>query len=302
MPNCLHGVEVGQACDRCTGGVANRKRRNGGDNIAPIRVMPPPRIAHSPVRPPSQVGGMHALVSVGTSSSLSSSSSSSSSASASSPLASRSTLTNIQLLNALMAYLGEKDPSEALVDTVSARESTCWNWALHGAAMAAHDPDANWAYLYVSRSKYGYVPDTHDPLAGRDHSVLALLTQAREQWDLGGRLSQKRQDDIQTLVLRALCAFNGLREVGAGDLELALYYVPSRTKADGLMYMHFEFIYQGAITITKGNGEQLKAFNGESGLSEGAPPRRVSIFIDPRTLSGAHATALRDLVRQIPDS
>jgi hypothetical protein len=208
----------------------------------------------------------------------------------------------VQLLNALHGHLGDRDASVALVDTVTAREATCWNWALHGAAMAAHDPDANWAYLYVSRSVYGYDAGTHDAIARRVPAAKALLDEAREEWDRGGRLTHARQDLVQTRVLRALCVFNGLREVGSGDLELALYYVPSRKKEDGLMYMHFEFLYKDAITITKGNGDQLRAFNGVSGLSEGARPRRLAIHIDPLSLSRAHVTALRDLVRQIPDA
>lgn len=292
MADCTHGVAVGSPCGRCPDGIATRKRRASVDNIAPPRVMPPPTIELAPIRPPSPVGGMHSL---GTGSS-------SSSSSTASPLVGGSTLTNVQLLNALFAYLGEQDASVALVDTVTAREATCWNWALHGAGMAAHDPDANWAYLYVSRSPFGYDAGTHDVLAGRVPAAKVLLDQAREEWDRGGRLTLARQDAVQTLILRALCVFNGLREVGSGDLELALYYVPSKKKDDGLMYMHFEFIYQDAITITKGNGDQLRAFNGISGLSEGARPRRLSICIDPLSLSRAHVTALRDLVRQIPDA
>ena len=193
-------------------------------------------------------------------------------------------------INILHDYLATKGPEFSITSDKCALQAVCWNWTFKGAAAALELPDANWAYLYVSQSPHGYVAHEMNPRAASKPAVATNLALARASYKASMTLAVEKT--VHKYILKALLAFYDIRESDDRRLKIIAYY---RKKA-GPVYHHYEFDYNNAITITKGNGEALKAFHGESVL--GGRKRdydKVILGIDIDSLSAQHKLCIRHL-------
>ena len=192
-------------------------------------------------------------------------------------------------LDALFDCLNDKPPQYTVVSSKCATGAVCWNWVFFGGQSdLAEDP--SWAYMYVQ-------PNSRiNKLLSSD--VTKLLDDAKKE--ITGfpphRIPERKEKAAHELILHALLEYYSITVQDDSPLKLLFYY----KKGKGIMYHHVEFEYRKAITITKGNNEDLKAFNGISVLT--MPNEnfeetygKIIFGININTLKAGHFICIKDL-------
>jgi hypothetical protein len=293
---CKHGINQGERCEECPDNVAStitRKRSasvNRLNNLNVDHVGGPAPIQQLPVPVPLAVRTVIPI-----------SSASSSSALHSVPLVGPANLDARQLLVILSEHLRGKRPEITVSSAVADEQAVCWNWVLMGGANSSEPSDPKLFYQYVSQSYDGDQAEI-ERLVGSTPGIARMLDQARAMWNPAGHrpnnISMSIQDRIHKLVLSAALTFHEFSQNAASNLKVALYYDPG-PRSSGIMYIHWEFVFNNEITVTKGLGAHVKAFNGISVVP--GNPRQILVGVETTSLKPDHVAVLRDFERQIAD-
>jgi hypothetical protein len=164
-------------------------------------------------------------------------------------------------LDAIAGKLKLEEASATITTETCNLEAVCWNWALYGGANATEaDPRV-------------YLADEYQKKKNENPTV--------------------RRGDSNLKKIKAVLGWRNYTQDEESPLQLVVYVI----KGDPGNFPHWELRWtddEGYITLTKGIGENLKAFNGDSVVDRTSTS---TLNISLASLTPHHVLALEDLAK-----
>ncbi|GLS24640.1 hypothetical protein [Marinibactrum halimedae] len=192
-------------------------------------------------------------------------------------------------LHNLAIALHSHTASEIVETTLANKNSVCWDWVFNGAQSKSFNDPRVLICGYLNHT----ITDTElEKITAKEDSIIKKLEPTREKFYRSDRLQNDYKEACEKVV-EACMSLSDIQVDESSPLRIKYYY-----DLKAVFFQHIEFDYNKGMygmTITKGGGELLKAFNGDS-LVSGNPPS-ATIGVDISSLKPAHITCIADLLK-----